>query len=614
MMVNLEPIIAPPSKEPKKFGVADIESMNWTTFLCVGAYDGKIFEWWKSNSEFLDYVKESDVEIWFAHFGGKFDFMFFLQEIVMVRKDIIVRDMIPRGSGLLCMDVIFLDEKKREVRKVTFTDSSALLPFGLKNLCESFKVEHPKLDWDHSQTTGVTKELVNYLEMDCRGLYEVIEKFYAWPLITESGRAVTMASQALKVYRTFLRTPIHSLVTEVDEFVRKSYFGGRTEIFKPLFIGDGNEELYCYDVNSLYPYVMKENEYPVSFERWTGVYEPDEIGFYEATVEVPLDMKIPPLPTVQEVSGTHKLIFPVGTFSGLFSTAELNYAKSVGVKIKRTGKGAIFKNGGKIFTAYIDTLYSMRMEAKKNNDGVTDLLTKLLMNSTYGRFGLNRERENLVFDEGQEGVEFHTEISLGKDENGIEEVIRLMSQKKHLDKTFSNVAVAAWVTSQARILMHKLYMLAPDEIYYTDTDSLFTTFKMPTGEGLGALKHEYSCKQACFLLPKTYVADKCSEAFTAYSEKGESFKQARKLTMKGFDKKKISHFTFEDFYTALEGDMRMLKVSHDAKFATFKSAIRQNTFLTMLPKSDKQIRSIYDKRKIVRKGRDWDSDPLIIRS
>lgn len=609
-MVNLKPLVGD-AKKPEPFGVFDAESMNWIDFLMMGVYDGEIFDYFTDLSDFLDYLRDHPtVSLWYAHFGGKFDFMFALQEAVLRRSDIQIDGMIPRGSGLLCMTLHFFDQTtRRKISSCKLYDSSAMLPFGLAMLTQSFGVENKKGEWDHSKTTGVTKELVEYNEDDCRGLYQVIERYRQWPLIQKAGVSSTMAGQAVKVFRTFMTQTIYSLPDDVDVFVRKSYFGGRTEIFKPLFIGDEKNLLHCYDVNSLYPFIMRECEFPVKFDRWTTDYMPQRIGFYEAIAEVPKNMKIPPLPVVAEVDGTPKLIFPTGRFRGFFSTAEMNYAMSLGVKFPWIGNGALFVNGGKIFKGYIETLYEMRLEAQKRGDGVTDVLTKLLMNSTYGRFGLNRERENLVFDEGQAGVFFHCEMK-GKDKNGQEIYVRLMREPTVLEQSFSNVAVANWVTSNARIHMHKLYMEAPETMYYTDTDSIFTTKEFSSGSGLGALKHEYSCEQACFLLPKTYITSHCSKEFKAFDSKGKPIKTNKKVTMKGFDKKKIAHFDFEDFYTALEGEVR-LKVTHDAKIATFKTAIQKNTFLTMLPQSEKQIRSMYDKRKVVKTPTgDWDSEAL----
>jgi len=48
-----------------------------------------------------------------------------------------------------------------------------------------------------------------------------------------------------------------------DAFIRRGYFGGHTDVYKPK-----GENLYYYDVNSLYPYVMKIYPMPIGKPTW----------------------------------------------------------------------------------------------------------------------------------------------------------------------------------------------------------------------------------------------------------------------------------------------------------------------------------------------------------
>jgi hypothetical protein len=61
--------------------------------------------------------------------------------------------------------------------------------------------------------------------------------------------------------------------------------------------------------------------------------------------------------------------------------------------------------------------------------------------------------------------------------------------------------------------------------------------------------------------------------------------------MKGFEKKKIRHFTFNDFKHYLTGELKTLKITQAPKFATFKTALRKGRFLCMNfdPNTDRQI-------------------------
>ena len=569
-------------KKELRFAVCDIEAHQWANFKVMGYYDGEEYHEFRSLLEFVEfcfeYAYENGITDIYAHFGSIYDFMFIME--CALEYGYLVKDMIPRGSGLLCMTIYHPDNPKRQI---TFRDSAGLLPFGLANITKSFGVKNAKGEFDFTTWDGkITKKLLEYLRDDCIGLHQSLTAFFNWPLIKKAGSAHTMASQAMRVFRLFMTQELKKPPEAVDEFVRKSYFGGRTEIFIPEF-KDPKKELNYYDVNSLYPTVMRDNRYPGNFAGWTEDYCGEVMGFYEAKVRVPDSLHIPPLPRMQQLGFSEKLIFPTGEFEGIFSTIELEYAKSLGVEILETGKGAIFEDAGFLFRDYIQKLYDMRLEAKKKKDGVGDVLCKLLMNSTYGRFGLNCEKQTVVWDDGRVEASPLCELNIGGFTH------RLMTKDVHLDQTFTNVAIAAWVTSHSRILMHKIFMKSPKEIYYTDTDSLFSTKKFGTGDALGELKKENDepIEHAIFLLPKTY----------AFKTNDGAVKKA----MKGFNSRKIDKFTMDDFNLALEGDLRTMSVIHDEKLATMKTAMKRfGKIVSVLPKQEKQLRSQYDKRIIYR--------------
>jgi hypothetical protein len=331
---------------------------------------------------------------------------------------------------------------------------------------------------------------------------------------------------------------------------------------------------------------MEANEFPNNFEKGTNQYYENALGFYECEVECP-DMYLPPLGIVHQ----GKFIFPTGRFKGLFSVAEINYARSLGVTVK-TGYGFVFASAGFIFKQFVRELFQIKQRSPSGS--VDSTIAKLLLNSCYGRFGIHSQKENIVFDDGKtSGLKPLRELEVdGK-------TYRLMLKTVELD-TFSNVAIASYVTSYARIYMHKLMRECENELYYMDTDSLFTTHNFPESSELGGLKKEYSCYDACFLLPKTYYV----------SGKKDSDGNPAPVAMKGFDKKKIQHFTFKDFFACLEGDLKSLKITQEPKFATFKTAMRLGGFLKMTKESTRQIRSHYDKREIIKLGNSWDTKPL----
>jgi hypothetical protein len=643
----------------KEYGVVDIEATKWINYLIGGYYtkhykiikDGKqvldreflheTLELFEDLHEFCDWLFEdaqphNDI---YAHYGGKFDFQYFMEPYYLQRDTYYIDNMIPRGAMLLCFSVSTMkivsskpqgkDAKKiiRQLkdgkwliknRTITFRDSSAMLPFSLANLTTNFGVEHKKQEIDYEAMTVVTPEIKEYLEYDLRGLYEVIEKYFTWPLIRGAGSATTIASQSMRVFQTYLEKPIRSLDDDVDAFVRKSYFGGRTEIFRPLFDQvEDNQLLSSYDVNSLYPSMMLANDFPTNLKKiTTDTIDFSELGFYDVDVEVP-EMYVPPLGHVFSKNG--RLIFPTGYFRGVFSSIELEYAETQGVKIRKVHSGMIFHNGGPIFKEYITDIYEMRLKSKKAS--VDNILTKLIMNSTYGRFGIRRDREMLMFEDFfSDGTSSVEDFSSDAMDN-----LLLMTKDIHLDEMFGNVAVAAWVTSLSRIHMHKLYMLAPDELFYTDTDSIYSTYAyLSDDKTLGALKYEHSYRRGSFLLPKTYLLESNLPHWIAFDEKGKPMldekgnpiRTNKKSTMKGFSSRKISHLQFEDFNLAREGDMRMMRASNPEKFATFRTALNKKKFRVLLKEAPRQIQSSDKKRRYFKRhyAQIWDTEPLHIKN
>ena len=224
-----------------------------------------------------------------------------------------------------------------------------------------------------------------------------------------------------------------------------------------------------------------------------------------------------------------------------------------GVKILKVHEGIVFRSQGFIFKDFINDIYDKRKKSGK--ESVDNVLCKLIMNSTYGRFALRRDREKLVIDDGRCGLSLYSEH-----ETNSGDYFRLMSEPSILDSSFAHVGIGAWVTSNARVLMHKLYMEAPESLWYTDTDSLFSTHNYSSNQDdLGKLKLEYSCDAACFLLPKTYIVNSTNPIWSLLNEQnkpvidesGKPVKTSRKVVMKGFDRRKLNHFKIDRKSTRL---------------------------------------------------------------
>lgn len=602
-MISLRPLTE--GKPIGKFAILDIEAANWIDFLVLGYFDGETYKAFYSLEKFIEYVfrlrADSRPVTIFAHFGGKYDFLFLINTLIEM-YGYEISNCIPRGSSLLCFDV------SHNGRTISFRDTSAFLPFSLDRVTKAFGVQHKKKKFDFSKLVKVTPELLEYLEYDCRGLYEAIETYCENPLIQRAGFRATTASQSLAIFRTFINEPIAGIYGHADGYIRKGYFGGRTEIFKPLYDGPGN--IYSYDINSLYPAVLADpkNNFPSGIRGITDKFDFDDLGFFLCKVFVP-NQYMPPLPYLHK----GKLLFPIGYLEGIWSVAELkNAVENYGVKILKVKSGYLCHNIGNPFSDFISHLYELRLKAKKEGDAVTDTICKLTMNSLYGRFGLRKDRENIAFDLNQVGFQGKWNILTKAGE------IRLGTVPIELTTSFSNIAIAAYTTSYARIInQNTAAPFAEKHLYYTDTDSFMVTKKMPENKLLGGLKLEYTADQACFLLPKTYAVKASKKDFSITLETDDPdnpTKTDKKIVMKGFNSRKIwRSFDIDHFKVALDGDLKAMRITNEPKFATFKRALQKKKILTMLGAESRKINSKYTKRVIFKNSRgEYDTRPLEI--
>lgn len=585
--------------EQKFFGVFDLETNRWVNFRLCGFYDGETFHYFLNMKDFCEHLFSYGASFkCYAHFGGGFDFLFVLQDVFAdIQKRFEVKNIIPRGDGshILCFDLLHTDFPNI---KITFCDSIAILPFTLKDIGEKFNGENQKQEFDSSNIDKVTPEVIKYCEADCKTLYEGIDSFRNSELVSQTGLKLTTASQSIATLRTFITQDIDALYSPIntkdkneteilkaeswsfrhDWYIRgkknapvvenknitgfkdiePAYFGGRTEVFKPEYSGD--KPLYYYDFNSMYPAVMRDNEFPHRVMRFFEAgktkikFQPEKLGFWDVTVTVP-DMFAPPLGIISRETRQPKFIFPVGTFRGKFSTAELAYALELNCKIDKIHSFMHMSSCGAIFKEFVDYVYNMRRNGKSR---VEKEIAKLILNSAYGRFGLNPKREKLEIDHFEEGTK---PVKIGSqiielrdcDKNMIDFCVR-----EEVASVFSNVAIAAYVTSHARIKLHKSLHECGEDLYYCDTDSFFTTKKLKTSMNLGDIKIEKSISRAAFILPKVYSV-MCSGKTNSQGELETFEKEQIHVKLKGLNSLKVSHLTPDDLMNQFRGSYEMQK-------------------------------------------------------
>lgn len=207
--------------------------------------------------------------------------------------------------GRLISIKLTLTTKGHVGKTIIFKDSMLLLPKSLRQLCDSFNIVNKKGVFPYllndvtykgkfpnynlftsisnneylnmkvqysNQIWCFKEEAINYCKLDCLVLHQILVKFNE--LIYKEFKvdpinALTLPSLAMRIYKTLYLPNYHSLkqysVYQLNGLpehnIRQSYTGGAVDVYIPQ--NKDNEKLYLYDVNALYPSVMKNNPMPI---------------------------------------------------------------------------------------------------------------------------------------------------------------------------------------------------------------------------------------------------------------------------------------------------------------------------------------------------------------
>jgi hypothetical protein len=397
------------------------------------------------------------------------------------------------------------------------------------------QAQFPNNDWNYM------KESLKYLHADCKSLYQVLIAFFNdvySNFKVNPQRNVSIPGVAFKNWKGNYLPDLQKkegitvcdLSHDYDAFLREGYLGGIVDVYKP-YVKDG----YYYDVNSLYPTAMK-CLMPVGSPRFQTLSVDEFLnspwfGFVRATVTAPENLHI----GVLAIRRDGKLVTPSGRFNGTFFSEELRFAIEHGYTLNSIEYGYAFGSAF-IFDKYIDKLNAMKIQAQLDGKPSLRAIAKLLMNSSYGRFGMH-PHDNVVrivdsatatkiaasysivrdieFSNGTSLIEyipypFAEAISSGlvkaSDVPYFTEAGKVASQ--------TNVPIAAAITAYSRMIINRFKLLAladGNDVIYSDTDSLVVQRPLPSSwvspTELGLLKLEHKIREAFFIAPKLYYLE-----------------------------------------------------------------------------------------------------------
>ena len=428
-------------------------------FALGGLYTGKKFYQTNNLEDYLNTLltfsgKKHNVYFHNLNFDGRFILQF-------CEDNDIPYNLIFRDSTLLCIRIL------KGKRALKILNSFAIIPKPLADFTKMFNLKYEKPGLDDLKLRN---------KLDCIMLYEGLQRFFA-----ATTKGMTVSQISLKLYAKHSNRKGIFQAGELEDIGRLGYYGGRVEVFN-----FNPQKVKVYDINSLYPTVMRNNLYPINMR----VEKPNldildkELFYVKAVIDIE-EQFIPPLP----IKFNNKLIFPTGRIEGWFYSPELNLVKNNVIEIKE----AYSFECDYLFKSFVDHYWRLRKELKEQGNGLESVY-KLILNSLYGKFAQKREKETLIRQE--------------EPEPGCVELFEGIYFKTAMVKSKSqwiNPFISGFITSYARAYLYKF--LAQD-VAYCDTDSVFITSNrsLPVGNELGEFKLE---AEGMFypLAPKVYYLD-----------------------------------------------------------------------------------------------------------
>lgn len=454
------------------------------------------------------------------------------------------------------IEIYFKVTSKRTV-SVKINDSLKILNFSVDKIARDFKLPISKLEIDYNEIRPIghilTDQEIDYIRNDVTIMAMALDIMFKAGLTK-----MTIGSDAISNYKdtiTSFTDYFPMLTYEEDEVIRKSYRGGWTYA-NPKWtnkqIGDG----IVIDKNSMYPYQLSDKLLPFGRpEYYDGHYKEDiTYPLWVETITAKFDLKPNMLPTLQ-LKNTLGFIPNeyIETTKGEYVTITLtsvDYELLVthyDVDVLEYHGGYKFKGIKGLFTKYVSKWMSEKNKAKKEDNASMYVISKLCLNSLYGKFGLNpntRSKKPYLNDD---------------------KILKFELLPREIRDSIY-VPVASFTTAYARmdiisnaqaIRDYSLSKYGKDYFLYSDTDSIHA-MKLEEEElikfmeiddyKLGAYKVESTFRKACFIRQKCYIE--------------EDYEGVIHSTIAGLPKKLGTDITFDNFKKGFttSGKLRFMQV------------------------------------------------------
>ena len=519
---------------------------------------------------FLNNKINLDGYTFYVHNLGRFDSIFILKSLT-INNDFILTP-IWKDTSILSLTIKYLN------KEIILLDSLQMIPHSLENILISFNCSINKgyfpYDFVNSQNLNyignkpnikyykniseqeylnipetnwnLKLETLSYLKSDVEGLLEAMLKFrdsIHKKYNLNITKHKTLPGLALTAYTSKylpenLINKFKMVKGHLENIIRSAYFGGNVEVY----INSINTAYY-YDMNSQYPEAMLK-DMPIGNPVLTLETDLSKIfGFIYCEITPP-GYDVLQVPFIQHRDPkTNLVICPNNKYSSfrrLIFSEEAKYAVKYGYKIN-IEYSYIFERGKDLFTDYVNDHYKIKSTA---TDPVQKNISKLFLNSLYGRLGMNEILDKMEIVDKEKAIEvldlthnvsiiselsnnkylvkYSSEIDWTIKELYLSGEFNLKEQKsirssfkkiKKLEinksKTFpSAVHIAAAISSYARILINEYKNIPGNPCIMSDTDSAVLPYPLPdhlVGKGIGQMKLVHKINSGIFIRKKLYA-------------------------------------------------------------------------------------------------------------
>jgi hypothetical protein len=216
---------------------------------------------------------------------------------------------------------------------------------------------------------------------------------------------------------------------------------------------------------------------------------------------------------VYPIMANNKLIFPTGRFTAILFHPELRYALEHS-HIRAVKRCAVYENGYP-FNGYVDFFYTAKATYSQQGNASYRYISKLFLNSLYGKFGQLRPVRQLIGESSYVGVTRLPLIDIEKNLHyqEINWYGKVYKEYKEGETAISNPSLAGAITAKGRIHLWELIKQAGREnVYYVDTDALIVNRKgydnlqsLQSNTKMGYLKLENTCHNLHIYGNKDYI-------------------------------------------------------------------------------------------------------------